>query len=334
MIPIHDLTAETAATALIQIMGRYGIPSTVLTDNGTQYANEVITQINTMLEITHHKIHAYSHEENSIVERANKEIMRHLRDIIYDTRIFANWYKYLPFVQRIKNSEIHISTGVAPAQLIFGSQIDLNRGILTPYIKPKGQLSAFLADSIANQNLAIKVAQENQYETDTKHHEHATKRQRTETQFSINSYVLVQYEQRDGIRPHAPPSKLHPTLKGPYKVIAKNEREQGTVYTCQNLVNNKLEDFHIKNLQPFYYDESVVNPIEVALADNESFLVERIMSHRFTDSQRKIKSNLQFLVKWVDIPQPTWEPWKSTNKLQKVHEYLRSKNDLKKFSPK
>ena len=88
----------------------------------------------------------------------------------------------------------------------------------------------------------------------------------------------------------------------------------------QNLVNNKLEDFHIKNLQPFYYDESVVNPIEVALADNESFLVERIMSHRFTDSQRKIKSNLQFLVKWVDIPQPTWEPWKSTNKLQKVHE--------------
>jgi len=127
---------------------------------------------------------------------------------------------------------------------------------------------------------------------------------------------------------------LHPTLKGPYKVIAKNEREQGTVYTCQNLVNNKLEDFHVTNLQPFYYDERVVNPTEVALADNESFLVEKIMSHRFTDSQRKIKSNLQFLVKWINIPEPTWEPWKSTNKLNKVHEYLRSKSDLKKFTPK
>jgi hypothetical protein len=334
LIPIHDLTAETAATALIQIMGRYGIPHTVLTDNGTQFANKIMDQLNTMLEIEHHKIHAYSHEENSIVERANKEIMRHLRDIIYDTRIFANWYKYLPFVQRIKNSEIHISTGVAPAQLVFGSQIDLNRGILTPYIKPKGQLSLFIANSIANQNLAIKVAQETQYETDAKHFERASKRQRNETQFQINSFVLVQHEQRDGIRPHAPPSKLHPTLKGPYKVIAKNEREQGTVYTCQNLVNNKLEDFHVTNLQPFYYDERVVNPTEVALADNESFLVEKIMSHRFTDSQRKIKSNLQFLVKWINIPEPTWEPWKSTNKLNKVHEYLRSKSDLKKFTPK
>jgi hypothetical protein len=53
MIPIDDLTAETAATALIQIMGRYGIPATILTDNGTQYANKVMDQINTILEITH-----------------------------------------------------------------------------------------------------------------------------------------------------------------------------------------------------------------------------------------------------------------------------------------
>ena len=61
---------------------------------------------------------AYSHEENSIAERTNKEIMRHLRDIIYDTRIFANWYKYLPFVQRIQNSEIHISTGARLVHLV------------------------------------------------------------------------------------------------------------------------------------------------------------------------------------------------------------------------
>ena len=34
------------------------------------------------------------------VERANQEIIRHLRDIIIDTRIHTDWYKYLPNVQQ------------------------------------------------------------------------------------------------------------------------------------------------------------------------------------------------------------------------------------------
>jgi len=147
--------------------------------------------------------------------------------------------------------------------------------------------------------------------------------------------VLVQYENRDGIRAHAPPSKLHPKLRGPFKVISKTTRgNQGTIYTCENLVTNKLEDFHVTNLQPFIYDETKINPLEIALADNESFLVEKILRHRFTDSQNKIKSNLQFLIKWKGLNDPSWEPWKNTSKLILVHEYLNSKRELKKFLPK
>jgi hypothetical protein len=74
--------------------------------------------------------------------------------------------------------------------------------------------------------------------------------------------------------------------------------------------------------------------LEIALADNERFLVEKILKHRFTDSQNKIKSNLQFLIKWKGLNDPSWEPWKNTSKLILVHEYLNSKRELKKFLPK
>jgi len=60
------------------------------------------------------------------------EIQRHLRAIVYHKNVHYDWSIYLPLVQRILNTEIHSSTGVSPAQLIFGNSIDLDRGIFQP----------------------------------------------------------------------------------------------------------------------------------------------------------------------------------------------------------
>jgi hypothetical protein len=149
------------------------------------------------------------------------------------------------------------------------------------------------------------------------------KRKRYETEFEINDYVLTKYEQRDGVKPHAPPTKLHPNLRGPFKVISKTHRRSlPTIYTCQHLATNKLEDFHVTNLQPFYFDEEKVNPMEISLTDDESFLVEKILKHKFSDKNKKLKSNLQFLIKWKGFKEPTWEPWTNTKKLEIVHVHI------------
>ena len=74
--------------------------------------------------------------------------------------------------------------------------------------------------------------------------------------------------------------------------------------------------------------------MEISLTDDESFLVEKILKHKFSDKNKKLKSNLQFLIKWKGFKEPTWEPWTNTKKLEIVHEYLRSNKDLKKFAPK
>ena len=82
LIPTVDATAKSAAQALIQWMGFFGIPSNVVSDNGSQYANKLIAEFLSELQIEHSLINAYSHEENGIVERANKEVQRHLQAIL------------------------------------------------------------------------------------------------------------------------------------------------------------------------------------------------------------------------------------------------------------
>ena len=133
LYPVKDTSALSAAVPLVDFSGRYGIPAEVLTDNGTQYANQLMKEVETLFQNNHKFTQPYSHEENGIIERANKEILRHLRAIIFDTRIVSEWSKYLPLVQRIMNSQVHESIGVSPASIVFGNSITLDRGLLFPY---------------------------------------------------------------------------------------------------------------------------------------------------------------------------------------------------------
>jgi len=104
LYPTRDATARSAAEAIVQHIGRYGVPEQVLTDNGPQYIAELMKEVFNRVNTEHLTILPYSHEENSIVERANKEVGRHLRTIIFDKQIKNEWAIALPLVQRIMNA--------------------------------------------------------------------------------------------------------------------------------------------------------------------------------------------------------------------------------------
>ena len=116
---LKDLTARTAARCLLQHIGRYGAPVRIRSDRGPQFANEVIAELLKLVGTEHQLTLAYSSEENGIVERANKEVMRHLRAILLDKNVVTDWAMCLPLVQRIMNASVHSSIGVSPAQILF-----------------------------------------------------------------------------------------------------------------------------------------------------------------------------------------------------------------------
>jgi len=338
---ISDTTARSAIEGLIEWIGLFGIPSEVVSDNGTQFANELVDNLLEILAIENTKIQAYSKEENGIVERANKEVNRHLRAYAYERKDKKTWHKYLPLVQRILNASIHKSIGVSPAQIVFGNAVQLDRQILPlPTVESSSSTNTsatrksyqeYLEDMLQAQSEILKLAQKYQRQTDDfqiakRNKSNKRKFGNTEvTEFPINSYVLVNYEGED----NRPPSKLHTFLRGPLRVVNYN----GPIYTLQNLVDpTKMEDFHVKLLHPFKFDEDKVDPTKVAQHDEEYVDIQEVLDHRFTNKKKR-RTDLQFKLLWEGDKEPEWYSWNTTlGHAEKIHDYL-SANKLKKFIP-
>ena len=320
LYPIPDTSALSALDGLLDWVGLFGIPLELVSDNGTQFANSLIEGLLSALEITDAKIQAYSKEENGLVERANREVNRHLRTIVYNRMVKKRWSKYLPLVQRIMNASTHRSTGVSPAQIVFGNAVNLERNLL-PLEHPPNSTNPheYLDELLKVQREIIEVARRNLEETDLFHLSQRGGKEITE--FPPDSYVLLNYE-GEGNRP---PTKLHTNLRGPVKVVSND----GPIYTVEDLTTKKLYDFHVKLLHPFDFDTAIVDPNEVARHDEDYFDIARIENHRFTGT-KKNRTDLEFLVVFDGESKAIWQPWSiDLSKNEKVHTYLRDHQMVK-----
>ena len=61
--------SQTAAECLLQHFGRYGAPSQILSDNGSRFVNELISEFLALVDTEHVLTVAYSKEENAMVKR-------------------------------------------------------------------------------------------------------------------------------------------------------------------------------------------------------------------------------------------------------------------------
>ena len=111
-----DATALSAAGYLLKRFGRFGASYQLRSDNGPHFIADVIREFLHLISVSHTLTLAYSKQENSIVERYNKEINRHLRALTFESLSLTDDYKKsLPFVQRILNSnhsDISISIAI------------------------------------------------------------------------------------------------------------------------------------------------------------------------------------------------------------------------------
>ena len=334
-----SVEAIEAARALLKHFGRYGAPSVLTSDRGSQFVNDLIADFLKMVGTEHVLSIAYSHQENGMIERSNRSIMNYLRAIVINRKIQTQWSECLPLVQRIHNASRNESIGVAPTQIVFGNAVNTDRGLLAGAETSQHhgiiQLSEWVDKMTIVQRDIIELARTNQREADLEHLNPSPKRVRTESvkakpaisEFPIGDFVLVSYPE-NAVSGRRPPHKLMAQLKGPYKVI----NSVGSAYTIQNLVTNKLETVHITQLHPYRYDPNETDPRQTANLDSETWDVERIIRHK---GEFKSKSSLSFQVRWsgFSAEHDTWEPWSSVRNTEAMHKYLREKN-LAKWIPK
>lgn len=101
-----------------QVYRRFGLPKSIISDRGPQFASRVFQGLCSKLGITSKLSTAYHPQTDGQTERANQEIEAYLR--IYCTNSPQTWADALPDLEFVHNSQIHSVTKATPFHIIQG----------------------------------------------------------------------------------------------------------------------------------------------------------------------------------------------------------------------
>jgi len=191
--------SEELARKLHSHCSLFGSPCRLVSDRGSSLLSGLIKDFLALVGTEQIKTLTASKEEDAIVERLNREVMRHLQDIVFDRQVYDKWSYKLPFINRILNNTVHSSTGMTPAEIIFGSSIRLDRGILAPLsgeeveaLTNNSSYKGYITNLWKSQETIIAKARTNLRDKDARHLARKLADNEDEvTIFSLHSYVLA-----------------------------------------------------------------------------------------------------------------------------------------------
>ncbi|XP_060195021.1 uncharacterized protein LOC132624228 [Lycium barbarum] len=97
----------------------FGVPESVITENGANLNSYLMKDICERFWITHRNSTAYRPQMNGAVEAANKNINRILRKIIEN---YQDWHEQLPYALLGYRTKTRTSTGATPYLLVCGTE--------------------------------------------------------------------------------------------------------------------------------------------------------------------------------------------------------------------
>ena len=115
--PIKDTKAENIVSALIEFLARNGIPSKILTDQGSQFTSEVMAQTCQLLGITHITTVPYRPQGNGILEHFHGTLKPLLAKVASNK---VDWVQFLPLALSAIRAIPCRSTGFSPSEVVFG----------------------------------------------------------------------------------------------------------------------------------------------------------------------------------------------------------------------
>nr|XP_004231733.1 uncharacterized protein K02A2.6-like [Solanum lycopersicum] len=98
---------------------RFGVPESLITDNGANLNIHFMKEICEQFKITHHNSTSYRPQMNGAVEAANKNIKRILRKMIDN---YKCWHENLPYALLGYRTTIRTSTGATLYLLVYGTE--------------------------------------------------------------------------------------------------------------------------------------------------------------------------------------------------------------------
>jgi hypothetical protein len=334
-VAVEDKTALSAARAILQTVGIFGVPLTIRSDGGGEFINDTLKALEHILGTTHHKVSPYLHTGNSLAEKANRSVLEHLRNLIFDKRLTLHgehqWSDLLPLAQRIINSSFNSSIGCSPASLLFGENLDLDRCLLREQPPASAANSDdYIAQLSHNQRILLDAAS---HHLDAVHAANiakwkSTNRSSLKLQAAMQSTTPANAVQEGAwvlarVLADAPHEKLKPRWAGPFRLLDFKSATQSTVRLWDTISHRVLEA-HINDVELWNhrFDQSVEGLTKIAETDGWSYPISAILAIALKPadddeepialppSHKRSKGMHAYLVsvQWQGYAEPSWVP--------------------------
>ncbi|XP_059311478.1 uncharacterized protein LOC132063062 [Lycium ferocissimum] len=101
------------------IICRFGIPESIITENGAILKSHLMKEMCAQFRIIHRNSTAYRPQMNGAVETANKNIKKILKKMIDN---YKDWHEQLPYALLGYHTTARTSTGATPYLLVYGTE--------------------------------------------------------------------------------------------------------------------------------------------------------------------------------------------------------------------
>ena len=247
--PLPNQTGETIADTFVrEYCTLFGIPDTLVSDNGKNFILGVYNEMVKRLQIHKQNITTYKPSSNGAIERAHLTLFNKLRCELMKSRDFKNWDKYVNFCTAAMRSTEHKSTGFSPNFLTFGKELNQPIDIIYGNSQEKSStsISEYVKKLVEVMKTSYKMVREN-ITGSLLTNKMIADRSCFQVHHNIGDIVHVRDTKRLKRKLTA---KLLPLYTGPFLVIKKLN---DAVYILQDQ----------KQILPVHHDKIVKLPVEI-----------------------------------------------------------------------
>jgi len=280
--PLRDHTAETVSRKLWKLFCLLGLPKIIQSDNGPEFANDVIRALVKITGIDQRLISPYNPRADGKVERVIGSTMSIIKKLLHGVE--ENWALFVPFAQLTFNDKIASLTGSTPFSLMFGRPLnelkDYSSSIpkVIPLDDWKSHQEKIVSLIFPAVSAKIRGVKDKMMQTFNAH-----RRQLLPTSIPAGASVMLV----DPVRKN----KFEPKYIGPYAVV---RRAHNGAYVLRDATGDIL-DRHVPADQL-----KVIS--KAAKPTDDVYVVRKIIKHRGQPG------SYEYLIDWKGYSEQTWEP--------------------------
>ena len=252
VVPLVNKSAVSVAASMVnEVIARYGSPRVLLSDNGSEFRNQVMAEVCKLLRV--HKTFSSAHRPQShgIIERFNGTIRKIIEVVTHDYK--NSWATYLQLMVFAYNTSPGELTKLSPFELVYGRPARLPFLPAQPEIQPRGAEALLPYHDL----LKYQLSQWGKYVRQVHDHQQEAVHKRVQTQltdqvriniFQPGDQVMVQALRAQGIGQRY----TDPVWTGPFKVLRRIGEVNYQVETSGSTARKAhTRTFHVTRLRAY-----------------------------------------------------------------------------------